>query len=131
MKISKTTKKELEYLYELKTSHSWVKLESFHEEFYRRIDPKSFMKSIEKINETYKVLNKKDLFDILIYHKFFKFGFIQKYRMNELIRLDKLLNFPDDFKFNKTHGFYGKTKTLEKLRLYIQFKSLALGLDEG
>ena len=131
MKISKTTKKELKYLNELKTGFGNIKLETFHDEFYRRIDPKAFMKSIEKINETYQVLNKKDLFDIWIYHKFSKFGFIQKYRMNELTRLDKLLNFPDDFKYNKTHGYYGKTKTLEKLRLYIQFKSLALGLDEG
>jgi len=139
MKISKTTKKELEYLYELKTSHDWVKLESFHEEFYRRLDPKAFMKSIKKINETYKVLNKKDMIDIWIcrflpsYKKIIpvKLDLVRKYRLNELTRLDKLLNFPDDFKFNKTHGFYGKTKTLEKLRLYIQFKSLALGLDEG
>jgi len=130
MKNSKTTKKELSYLYELKTAYGNIKLESFHDEFYRRIDPKSFMKSIKKINETYKVLNKKDLLDIW-FCRFLPYDLIKNYRMCELLRLDKILNYPDDFKFNKIHGFYGKTKTLEKLRLYTQFKSLALGLDEG
>ena len=62
----------------------------------------------KKINEKYKVFSLKDLFDIWICRDFYNFDFVKNYRMRQLLKLDKM-----------------------KHSNYTQFKSLALGLDEG